>query len=332
MKNKITAVILVMTLLFSSSMILASANNFMLGDVDGNGKITAMDARTALRAAAKIETLSEENAAAADVNFDGKVTAMDARMILRASSRVEPLPEMPSEEVSETEEPTTEESTTEEPTTEEPTTEEPTTEEPTTEEPDTGVVVTEYPEAIQSFFKGVFYLDASMVSGSDYITVKMATNKSGTEILMDSGSAQLSLLSMKSSSYLKIITADGKKYCVELTKTMMDEYGVDFGEMLSGLTFITVTDPTDPVLTKGEYNGEACDVYTFSKEDGSAMVFYCIGDDVVKISAIEADSSVTTEIIVNELTSDIPKTMLTIKGFTKTSILMLPALMPDFAG
>lgn len=57
-----------------------------LGDVNGDGKITAIDARWALQAASGARTLTEEQKAAADVNGDGKITAIDARWILQAAS------------------------------------------------------------------------------------------------------------------------------------------------------------------------------------------------------------------------------------------------------
>ena len=59
------------------------------GDVNGDGKITASDARTALRAAARLETLNGEEAEAADMNSDGKVTASDSRAILRKAARLD---------------------------------------------------------------------------------------------------------------------------------------------------------------------------------------------------------------------------------------------------
>ena len=59
------------------------------GDVNGDGKITADDARTALRASAKLENLNDKEKSAADVNGDGKVTADDARSILRKSAKLE---------------------------------------------------------------------------------------------------------------------------------------------------------------------------------------------------------------------------------------------------
>lgn len=67
----------------------------VLGDINGDEKIRATDARTALRASAKLETLSEEQQLIADVNIDGKVTAVDARIILRTSAGLQKIDEVP---------------------------------------------------------------------------------------------------------------------------------------------------------------------------------------------------------------------------------------------
>ena len=62
-----------------------------LGDVDGDGKLTAADARLTLRAAAQMIELTMQQEANADVDKDGKITAMDARLILRAVTGMETL-------------------------------------------------------------------------------------------------------------------------------------------------------------------------------------------------------------------------------------------------
>ena len=59
---------------------------YMLGDVNFDGKITAADARLALRASAQLETLTSEQLIVADVDGSGKITASDARDILRYSA------------------------------------------------------------------------------------------------------------------------------------------------------------------------------------------------------------------------------------------------------
>lgn len=66
----------------------SGAPGFRPGDVDGDGQVLAKDARLALRASARLETLSEEAFRAADVNGDGSLLAADARQILRFSARL----------------------------------------------------------------------------------------------------------------------------------------------------------------------------------------------------------------------------------------------------
>ncbi len=63
--------------------------NAPYGDVNGDGKITALDARLALRASAKLQILSEIHRAFCDINLDGKITAKDARIILRIAAKLQ---------------------------------------------------------------------------------------------------------------------------------------------------------------------------------------------------------------------------------------------------
>lgn len=66
-------------------------NNVMAGDVDGNGELTAADARLALRASVGLEDLSATQVKAADVDGTAGIAAADARLILRASVGLETL-------------------------------------------------------------------------------------------------------------------------------------------------------------------------------------------------------------------------------------------------
>ena len=59
------------------------------GDVDNDGKITAVDARIVLRYSAGLDKMSEGQLVAADVNKDGKANAIDARKILRCAANLE---------------------------------------------------------------------------------------------------------------------------------------------------------------------------------------------------------------------------------------------------
>lgn len=76
------------------------------GDVDNDGKVTVVDARTILRAAIDISenTLSEHDFDAADVDGDDKLTTNDARLALRMAAHLEAMEYMPSYEFNKHEE------------------------------------------------------------------------------------------------------------------------------------------------------------------------------------------------------------------------------------
>ena len=59
------------------------------GDVNGDGKLTAADARRILRASAKLEDLTPAEKMRADFDGDGKITASDARAALRKAAKLE---------------------------------------------------------------------------------------------------------------------------------------------------------------------------------------------------------------------------------------------------
>lgn len=61
----------------------------IMGDVNGDGKITAADARLALRIAANLHLPTQTQKTTADINSDSKITAADARKILRISANLE---------------------------------------------------------------------------------------------------------------------------------------------------------------------------------------------------------------------------------------------------
>ncbi len=59
------------------------------GDPDGDGKLSAKDARTTLRTSVNLDKLTTEQKLAADINNDSNITAADARIILRLSVGLE---------------------------------------------------------------------------------------------------------------------------------------------------------------------------------------------------------------------------------------------------
>ena len=88
---KILALLLAPALLFSVCVSVAAA---FLGDVNRDGKVRATDARTVLRAAARLETLKDGQVGFGDVNGNGRIDSGDARLILRMAAGLDALKEI----------------------------------------------------------------------------------------------------------------------------------------------------------------------------------------------------------------------------------------------
>ncbi len=87
--QKVVAVLLSAVLLCAAVPMCASAletGQVYLGDVDGNNKVNAIDARYVLQKASGARELSDLGLNTGDVNRDGKVNAVDARWILQFAS------------------------------------------------------------------------------------------------------------------------------------------------------------------------------------------------------------------------------------------------------
>ncbi len=61
----------------------------VLGDVDGDGFVTTVDARLALRASAKVQSLTSQQKTVADMNNDGEITLEDVKEIMSRSMNLE---------------------------------------------------------------------------------------------------------------------------------------------------------------------------------------------------------------------------------------------------
>ena len=62
----------------------------MMGDVDGNGKVTIIDVTLVQRHIAQVTTVAENKVVCADVDRDGDIDIMDATMIQRFIAQLIP--------------------------------------------------------------------------------------------------------------------------------------------------------------------------------------------------------------------------------------------------
>ena len=94
---RLTALFMAVIALFTAMCVPASAQeesetgqDYILGDVDLNGKLSAADARLALRYSARIELLDSIQLTVADYDGNDIVNSSDARYILRAAIGLDP--------------------------------------------------------------------------------------------------------------------------------------------------------------------------------------------------------------------------------------------------
>ena len=93
MRRSLKTLLITLVALVCASLFIFTAFANSLGDVDGEGGVTAADARLALRAAVGLENYAPGSAEfkAADADHDNKITSADARLILRAAVGLEDL-------------------------------------------------------------------------------------------------------------------------------------------------------------------------------------------------------------------------------------------------
>lgn len=83
---KKTIVILTIVALFLNCIVVSSAKEIIPGDADGDGCVTASDARIVLRVSVNVEEYGNFVFTSSDIDEDAKITASDARNILRLST------------------------------------------------------------------------------------------------------------------------------------------------------------------------------------------------------------------------------------------------------
>ena len=87
--RNLTAFILVLVTLLSTGIFTCFASTLRSGDLDGDGKVTASDARSILRLSVELTDCVPVIRQYADTNGDEAVTAADARLALRVSVKLE---------------------------------------------------------------------------------------------------------------------------------------------------------------------------------------------------------------------------------------------------
>lgn len=316
------------------------------GDTDGNGKITAADARIALRHAARLENIDDSILPAAEVDEDGRVTAKDARIILRYAAKLisqmdgadkiadtsggsesekttAEKPTTTTQPVSEvtkpTEKPTEPTTKTEEPTTE-PTTE---TEELTTEPTTEGKKVNpELPECVRSLFKDRYDL-SGYVGTDEKKTIVRYVCDSGRFFFTDgSGLGMLRLTvnpSGKNGSFIYYVNESNKSYCY-ISKTLMEDLGIseeDIENMFSVPDTIDSYEYRTDIVTFNGVSGIMRYMFTGSE---SSMAVYVDNGSIVGIEFLDGELKSVNTIYVDSFSSSVDESRFSLDDYEEKSV------------
>lgn len=279
-----------------------SAESLKIGDIDGNGKITAGDARLALRGAASLEKLSEMQLKLADIDGNGRITASDARMILRRAANLEDdfgelttqapetttqAPEtttLAPETTTQAPEATTEapETTTEAPET---TTQAPeTTTEPAIELPEGAVAYKDFPEEIKTLIGGKFTLKGYNYSDGKQEVSIITDGKNVRSVLAMSVSGEKMNISVilkdEKTSLLKtnmyIISEDTKRY-FNPTPLDLKTMGIDEDELSLQFNFGDDINKIYAMVGEGNVFGTSYTTYRIDSETGYSILYLTDG-------------------------------------------------------
>ncbi len=304
----------IFTAITASAMLLifavcGSAESLKIGDIDGNGKITAGDARLALRGAASLEKLSEMQLKLADIDGNGRITASDARMILRRAANLEDdfgeLTTQAPETTTQAPETTTQapetttqvpetttqapETTTEAPetTTEAPetTTQAPeTTTEPAIELPEGAVAYKDFPEEIKTLISGKFTLKGYNYSDGKQEVSIITDGKNVRSVLAMSVSGEKMNISVilkdEKTSLLKtnmyIISEDTKRY-FNPTPLDLKTMGIDEDELSLQFNFGDDINKIYAMVGEGNVFGTSYTTYRIDSETGYSVLYLTDG-------------------------------------------------------
>ncbi|MCD7828751.1 MAG: leucine-rich repeat protein, partial [Clostridiales bacterium] len=312
----------------------------ILGDVNGDNRVSAADARLALRIAAMLYSGTDKELAAADLDGNGKITASEARTILRVAASLEDSLGTIVFSESSTTVLTTEELATAAHATAEPATATPATEEPATvENPEGTAAYSDFPDEMKAFIEGKYgfsgTIDADGSSESVIVKTDGTNIKLSITVDMDSyGEYIISVIALSSTGSNEE-TADTYVVCENTGKIMSlstfrdavkasgggdidltvsaETYAIEIDEIKDSLYAYVTTETGD--------SGVKYTVYSIGASDG-AVKFYFDGDIIASIVTYNADGSIDSAFVFDEFYTDIPDSEFDISVYDNITDLM----------
>ncbi|MBR3868631.1 MAG: hypothetical protein IKM66_04885 [Clostridia bacterium] len=172
---------------------------------------------------------------------------------------------------------------------------------------------------VETFISGKYYLEGVVYSEGEVMPLILATDGKNYQFTANYSGVSLGMLLLDDSTY--VVLPREKQYAV-LSEALIS--ALDLDEGLGVNDFQAITNENEGVSNASmsqfsvTINGEAglCTVYTFAD---SYFKLYSIGDKLIQIESFDLDDTMTMQIVVDELSAQIPADQLTLKGLEEAT-------------
>ncbi|MBO5935928.1 MAG: hypothetical protein J6Q94_10635 [Clostridia bacterium] len=182
----------------------------------------------------------------------------------------------------------------------------------TTVEEDLGV-------GVETFIGGNYYLEGVVYSEGEVMPLILSTDGKNYQFTANYSGVSLGMLLLDDATYM--VLPREKQYAA-LSETLISALDLDSGLGVNDFQAITKENEGIGNANVTQYsvtiNGTAglCTIYTFAD---SYFKLYSIGDDLIQIESYDLDDVMTIQIVVDQISAQIPADQLTLKGFEEAS-------------
>ena len=173
---------------------------------------------------------------------------------------------------------------------------------------------------VETFLSGKYYLEGVVYSEGEAMPVLLATDGTNYQFTANYSGIAFGMLILDGATYVVLPRAN--QY-TELSDSLIKALDLDSGLSVNDFQIIVDEGNDNSTASLSQYsvtiNGDAglCTVYTF---EDSEFKLYSIGDKLIQIENYDKDGTMIMQIVVDELTAQIPSDQLTLKGLEKASV------------
>lgn len=182
------------------------------------------------------------------------------------------------------------------------------------------VVETNLGAGVELFASGVYYLEGMIYSSDSPLPIALATDGENLQLETTVSDINIGVLVLGDKSY---VIQPSKSQYTELSDTLIKVLGLEDTFNISELQGIKTSGDEDAnakieqmsVTINGE-NG-LCTTYIYEE---NSLKLYSIGDKLVQVDYYEKDGTLNMQLVIDEITGQIPADQLTLKGMNQVSV------------